>query len=173
MDAVFLILAGLIAGGAIAAITLRNLVHCALALVVAFGGLAMVYLRLSAAFIGFTQVLVYVGAVAILIVFAILLTRSDERAAPGRFGASWVYGVLGAAAVFGFLACAILGSGLWSSGVPTIPEASVRGIGELLMTRYVLPLQVIGLLLTVALIGAVILAMHPGRNRSEGEDEQP
>ena len=68
----------------------------------------------------------------------------------------------------------MLGSGrLVERACQPFRTRSVRGIGEVLMTRYVLPLEVIGLLLTAALIGAVILAMHPGRNRSEGEDEQP
>jgi NADH:ubiquinone oxidoreductase subunit 6 (subunit J) len=58
--------------------SLRNLVHCALALAVAFSGLAALYLQLDAQFVGFAEILVYVGAIAILIVFAILLTRSGE-----------------------------------------------------------------------------------------------
>jgi len=57
---------------------MRNLVHCALMLTVTFAGLAAFYLQLDAQFVGFAQVLVYIGAVAILVVFAILLTRSSE-----------------------------------------------------------------------------------------------
>ena len=74
----FAIIAGLTVGSAIAAMSLRNLVHCALSLVVTFAGLAALFLQLNAQFVGFAQVLVYVGAVAILIVFAILLTRGAE-----------------------------------------------------------------------------------------------
>jgi NADH:ubiquinone oxidoreductase subunit 6 (subunit J) len=58
--------------------SLRNLVHCALAMAVAFSGVAALYLQLNAEFVGFAEILVYVGAIAILIVFAILLTRSGE-----------------------------------------------------------------------------------------------
>ena len=68
----FLILGVLTIVGAAAALTLRNLVHCVLALMLAFVGLAGLYLQLDAQFIGFAQILVYIGAVAILIVFAIL-----------------------------------------------------------------------------------------------------
>jgi len=78
--------------GAIAAMALRNLVHCALALVVAFGGLAALYLQLGAQFVGFAQALVYIGAVAILIVFAILLTRGSEGPQRRVFSASWAVG---------------------------------------------------------------------------------
>ena len=64
--------------------SLRNLVHCALAMVVAFSGIAALYLQLDAQFVGFAEILVYVGAIAILIVFAILLTRSDASAGKKR-----------------------------------------------------------------------------------------
>src|SRR5580693_711780 len=74
MTASFLILAMMTLAGGVAAMTLRRLVHCALALTVAFAGLAGLYLNLGAEFAGLAQLLVYVGAIAILIVFAILLT---------------------------------------------------------------------------------------------------
>ena len=68
----FAIIALLILASAVAAMSLRNLVHCALMLMVSFAGLAAVYLQLGAQFVGFAQILVYIGAVAILRVFAIL-----------------------------------------------------------------------------------------------------
>ena len=64
---------------AVAAMSLRNLVHCALMLTVTFAGLAAFYLQLGAQFVGFAQILIYIGAVAILIVFAILLTAAASR----------------------------------------------------------------------------------------------
>ncbi len=78
----FALIAVLTVASAVAAMSLRNLVHCALTLMVAFAGLAALYLQLGAQFVGFAQFLIYVGAVAILIVFAILLTRSGETAPP-------------------------------------------------------------------------------------------
>ena len=77
---VFYLISALAVGGALAAVLLKNLVHCALALTVAFLGLALLFLQLDAQFAGFAQILVYVGAVAILVVFAILLTRGSETA---------------------------------------------------------------------------------------------
>src|SRR5881397_1651634 len=74
----FIIAAVLTLAGAVAAMSLRNLVHCALCLIVTFAGLAALFLQLNAQFVGFAQILVYIGAVAILILFAILLTRSSE-----------------------------------------------------------------------------------------------
>jgi len=156
----FAILAALIVASAVTAVTLRNLVHCALMLIVTFAGIGGLYLQLGAQFVGFAQVLVYIGAVAILILFAILLTRGSEPARQSVFSATWVVGIGIAVAVFGLLSAVILSSRALTLGVRPPPELTVRHIGEQLMSKYVLPLEVIGLLLTAALIGAVIIAMH-------------
>ena len=160
MNLPFYILAGLLIASSIAAMTLRNLVHCALAVAVAFASLAAVYLSLNAQFVGFTQILVYVGAVAILIVFATLLTRGGEE--KGKLGLTKpaIIGTGIAVAVLGVLSWAISHSAVVKRVVPPKPEATVKQIGDALMTRFVLPLEVIGLLLTAAMIGAVIIAMH-------------
>jgi NADH:ubiquinone oxidoreductase subunit 6 (subunit J) len=159
----FTLLAILTVVGAIAAMTLRNLVHCALALTVVFAALAGLYLQLGAQFVGFAQVLIYVGAVAMLIVFAILLTRSGDSAAQQRFSASWVAGGAIALAVFGVVSGVILSSKALSRALPPAPSATVQEIGDQLMIRYVLPLEALGLLLTAALIGAVVIALRERR----------
>ena len=156
----FMIFAILTVAGAVAALSLRNLVHSVLALTLAFAGLAAMYLLLGAQFIGLAQVLVYVGAVAILIVFAVLLTR-DAGATPqsiissSRIGSGTV--VL---AVFGILAWAIRHSTTSQRAILPQPETSIQEIGNALMLRFALPFEIIGLLLTVALIGAVTIAMR-------------
>ena len=155
----FLIIAVLTIAASAAAMVLRNLVHCSLALVAAFVGLAAAYLQLDAQFVGFAQVLVYVGAVAILIVFAVLLTRGGEAPDKSIFSASWIWGALVAALVFGMLAWTIKHSFASQREPAEKVEATVKQIGDALMTKFVLPLEVIGLLLTAALIGAVIIAM--------------
>ena len=167
MQIAFAIIAALTVVSAIAAMSLRNLVHCALCLAVAFAGLASLYLQLGAPFAGWAQVLVYIGAVAILIVFAILLTRSSEPAPPPVIARPWIIGVAIAVLVFGVLTNAILNSSIANREPPAKPEPTVRQIGNQLMTRYVLPLEVVGLLLTAATIGAVIIALHePGGKKS-------
>ena len=75
MSFAFYLIAALTLAGGLAAVLLKNTVHCALALTVAFAGMALLFLQLDAQFAGFAQILVYIGAVAILVVFAILLTR--------------------------------------------------------------------------------------------------
>jgi len=160
MNFTFVILTLLTVAGAIATITLRNLVHCALCLSATFAGLAGIYLQLNAQFVGFAQILIYIGAVAILIVFAILLTRGGEPPRQSTFSSSWLFGVLIALAVFGVLAAVLVSSHALDANTPAPLQPSVVEIGEQLMTRYVLPLEILGLLLTVALIGAVIIAMR-------------
>lgn len=157
MTTPFLILAALALAGAAAAMTLRNLVHCALALAICFMGIAGLYLDLGAQFLGLAQLLVYVGAVVILIVFAILLTRSDELS-PRRPSRA-AYGILMAASTFGILAWAFVTTAPRSDALP-VQQAHIDQIGRAMMQRYLLPVEIVGVLLTAALIGAVVIAME-------------
>lgn len=162
MSPTFTILALVTLLSASAAMSLRNLVHSALSLVVTFAGLAGLYLQLHAEFVGFAQVLVYIGAVAILIVFAILLTRSGDTPNQAVLAPGWIAGIAVSAVVFAALGWAVLSSNAIVKGTPDAPTVAVKDIGDALMTKYVLPLEVIGLLLTAAMIGAVIIAMKEG-----------
>jgi NADH-quinone oxidoreductase subunit J len=156
----FFILGVLTIAGAAAALTLRNLVHCVLALMLAFVGLAGLYLQLGAQFIGFAQILVYIGAVAILIVFAVLLTRGPESPSQSIVSPSWLLSGLVSITVFGVLAWTIHSSVVVRQASTPQPEVTVQQIGNALMSRFALPLEVIGLLLTAALVGAVTIAMQ-------------
>jgi NADH-quinone oxidoreductase subunit J len=166
MDIAFAILAFLTLASAIAAMSLRNLVHCALCLVVTFASLAGFYLQLNAQFVGFAQILVYVGAVAILIVIAILLTRSADPLPQPIVSSSWAAGIGVALLVFGAFVLAIVSSSIVHRSEPAARAVTVRGIGEQLMTNYVLALEVVGLLLTAAMIGAVIIALREPAHKS-------
>jgi NADH-quinone oxidoreductase subunit J len=156
----FTIFAILTVAGAVAAMCLRNLVHSVLALTVTFAGLAAVFLLLGAQFIGLAQVLVYIGAVAILIVFAVLLTRTAVATPQPILAGSWKESGVVVLAVFGILAWAIHHSAASRQIVAPQPEATMQQIGSALMLRFALPLEIIGLLLTAALIGAVTIAMQ-------------
>jgi NADH-quinone oxidoreductase subunit J len=146
--------------GGLAAILLKNTVHCALALTVAFAGLALLFLNLDAQFAGFAQILVYIGAVAILVVFAILLTRGSETPKDGVYSKHWHLGLVIAAGLFAVLGWAVLQSARFLPNESAAPSVSVMQIGQALMGRYVLPLEIVAILLTAAMIGAVIVAMH-------------
>jgi NADH-quinone oxidoreductase subunit J len=158
MTGLFTILSALTIAGAAATMALRNLVHAVLALVLAFAGLATLYLLLGAQFVGLAQILVYVGAVAILMVFAILLTRGASVDA--RPISHWGTGMAIAVAVFGLLGRSIATSTVSRSPINPQPEITVRQIGDALMGPFVLPLEIVGLLLTGALVGAVIIAVE-------------
>ena len=160
MSATFLILAAITLAGACAAMMLRGLVHCALAVAIAFAGLGTLYINLGAQFLGLAQLLVYVGAIAVLIVFVILLTRggeSDERPLPQV--ALPLTGLAVAGCLFAVLAWAVFHSFAVHTAGPSATAVTVRELGADLMDGYILPLEVIGLMLTAALVGAVILAM--------------
>ncbi len=159
MTASFMVLALLTVAGMAAAMGLRNAVHCVLALTVGFAGVAALYLQLGAQFVGLAQIMVYVGAVAILAVFAIMMTHSPESANSSVFSSQWSWGCALAAAVFAVLAHAICSGTASAPGLPPQPCVTVQRIGDALMHHFVLPLEIMGLLLTAALIGAVVIAM--------------
>jgi NADH-quinone oxidoreductase subunit J len=155
----FLVIAIITLSGAFAAATLRKLIHAALCLVIAFVGLAASFFLLGAEFVGLVQVFVYVGAVAVLIVFTILLTRREVN---GTRGINWG-GAIVALAVFGGLLWTILKTKSLAIPAPQIEPLTVKRIGEVLMTDFVWPLQCVGLVLTAALIGALVLVMEEKR----------
>jgi len=155
----FLVIGVIVLGGALAAATLPRLIHAALSLVIAFVGLAAYFFLLGAEFVGLVQIFVYIGAVAVLIVFTILLTRRDIIADRGF---NWS-GVIVALAVFVGLLWMVLHTTSLSSSASQIEPLTVKQIGEALMTNFVWPLQCVGVVLTVALIGALILVMEENR----------
>jgi NADH-quinone oxidoreductase subunit J len=171
MTLAFLILAVLTVAGAVAAMTLPRLIHCALALTIAFAGAGALYVSLGAEFAGLAQLLVYVGAIAILIVFVILLTQGGEAAPKKIFSPAGLAGAAIALAVFAVLAWAVVNSSVAHPAQPVPPpQTSMLQIGLALMQHFVLPLEVIALMLTAAMIGAVLLAL---REKSRPEKALP
>jgi NADH-quinone oxidoreductase subunit J len=141
---------------ALAAATNPRLMHAALSFAAMFVGIAAFFFLLGAEFVGLVQIFVYVGAVAVLIVFTILLTRRDVDQ---QRGFKWS-GVIVAAAVLAGLIWAILKTPSVSIGRGMVQALTVKQIGEFLMTVYVWPLLCVGILLTAALIGALILVIE-------------
>src|SRR5688500_4489440 len=157
MPVSFYILAAITIISAFCAMSLRNVIHCALSLALTFLAVAGLFLHMNAGFIAFAQILVYVGAVAILIVFAILLTRSTEQQETRR-ASNLVLSIPLAIVVAAILINAIFSTPI-APGVTASTAPSAREIGLALMTTHVIPLEVIGLLLTVALLGAIVIAL--------------
>lgn len=154
-----IVIVALTLGAALAVAMLPNPVHCGLSAAAAFAGFGCLFLALGAEFLGFIQILVYVGAVAILIMFVILLTRPREA---GRdrlrvHGLSSVPGIVVALAVLGVLVWSILGAApVQPSAAPS--PSDVAFLGEALVSDYAAPLLAVGVLLTVALVGGVLFA---------------
>ncbi len=152
----FAAIAILTLAAALAAATLQKLMHAALSFAVMFVGISAFFFLLGAEFVGLVQIFVYIGAVAVLIVFTILLTRDDV----GKVRSFNWSGIVVAIAVFAGLVWAISKTKSLPLTPPQIEPVTVQRIGELLMTNYVWPLQCVGVLLTAALIGALILVME-------------
>jgi NADH:ubiquinone oxidoreductase subunit 6 (subunit J) len=158
-SAAFIVTAIFTVAAALAAGTNRKLMHAALSFAVALVGVAALFFLLGAEFVGLALVFIYIGAVAVLIVFTILLTRRDVGKDRGF---NWG-GAIVAVAVFGSLTWSILKTQSLAIIAPHMPALTVKQIGATLMTTYVWPLQCVGLLLTAALIGALILVMEERR----------
>jgi NADH:ubiquinone oxidoreductase subunit 6 (subunit J) len=153
------VIAVLILAAASLAMCLRNLVHSVLLLVGCWAGIAAFYLWAGAEFVAFAQLLVYVGAVSMLSLFAVLLTRRSfhelDIVPESVTRATWA--LLTAGAVAGVLVGTILGSPLGQ--IPdSAPAVTVRQLGEELAGPQVAGLLVVGVILTVALLGGVVIA---------------
>lgn len=152
------------------AMSLRNLIHSALLLIGSWAGIAAFYLWAGAEFVAFAQVLVYVGAISMVVLFAVLLTRhsrADLSIAPDSIGRA-VLGLLVGGAVLGVLWGAILGAS-WANRPARSSGMTVRELGTELMGPHAGALLVIGLLLTVALLGAVVIASPDRPERKDGK----
>jgi len=144
----------------------RRPVHCVLCLTLALAGLAAFFLQLGAEFVGVAQVLVYIGAIAILVVFALLLTQGGgAQPEVQRSAGSPVWGIGLAVLVFGALVICLQSSSIQVTDA-AFRAPTVRQIGERLMTDYLLPLEVLGLLLSSTLVGAIMIALNSSEIQS-------
>lgn len=143
--------------GAVMAINLTKVVHTVLSLAFTFIALAGLYILLNAEFVAFVQVLLYVGAVTILMIFGIMMTKHDGSGQEPRRPLLETLAAVGCLCLFGILFFSIR-----DAEFPTDPEAlpldNTREIGLALFSRYAVPFELVSVLLTVAFIGAVALA---------------
>lgn len=159
MTIAFYLFAAVAVIGALLAIQLSNLVRAVSGLLLFFGSLAGLFLLLSAEFLAAAQVLVYVGAVGILMLFAIMLThRVTGDADRSGFTRGWVWGALVAILTFAAALWPVLDAAQLDERQATALTPSVQLLGQRLMSPYTLTLEVTALLLTAALIGAIVVA---------------
>jgi NADH-quinone oxidoreductase subunit J len=154
----FILLSLLVIGGAMYMISFTKVVHMVVSLAFTFISLAGIYIMLEAEFVAIVQILIYAGAITILMVFGIMMTKhQDADAAPKRplHNSLLFVGVLG---LFGILFYAIQQSNIVPVSDFQAAEDNTRAIGEQLYTLHVIPFELVSVLLTVAFIGAIVLA---------------
>jgi len=162
LQILFLIVAVVTLGSALMVVTSRNLIHSALWLILALFGVAILYVILNAGFLAVAQVVIYIGAIAILIIFAVMMTRTLVEKFPVQLNAEWWLAGLLAVMLFAGLAW-MLGSWTgFSSTPPPLAEGvdSLRQLGLALVspTAYVLPFELASILLLGAMVGALMIA---------------
>jgi len=145
-------------------VTVRNLVHAALWLVATLFGVAIIYTLLNAGFLAVVQVVVYIGAIAILFIFAVMLTRRQAADTGASVNKNWWAGALMSVLTFAALAFLLQSWSGFSKQASAVPSGfdAINQLGEALTSSagYVLPFEVASVLLLAALVGAVYLAFN-------------
>ncbi len=160
-DVLFLLLAAVVLGGALLVVTLRDIIRCGLAMMVSFAGLAGIYVVLRAPIVAATQVLVYIGAISVLILFAIMLTQT--KAAPTRLvfqTQAWAGAI---AAIVLAIVIAVTATGTDWNAVASRLASSTSDVATVLFGQYVLPFEIVSVLLLAAVIGGIFLARREDR----------
>jgi NADH-quinone oxidoreductase subunit J len=145
-------------------VTSHNLIHAALWLVATLFGVAVVYALLNAGFIAVVQVVIYIGAIAILFIFAVMVTRKEMRDTSPQLNKGWWTGALVAVLTFSGLAFLLQGYSGFSKTAAILPSGfdAVGRLGDQLVSpnAYVLPFEVASVLLLAAMVGAVYVAFN-------------
>jgi NADH:ubiquinone oxidoreductase subunit 6 (subunit J) len=157
LSIVFIVMSVAVLGFAVLTVTARKMFDAALFLVGALFGVAVLYVLLEAEFLAVVQVMVYVGAIATLIVFAIMLSRNMMRRDIRGANEQWAAGLVAALLLFVILAVVITGTGWQTATVQPAPDM-IGGIGQALVGDYVVPFEVASVLLLAGMVGAIIIA---------------
>lgn len=162
MQLIFLFIAAITLIAALMVVTSRNLVHAALWLILTLFGVAVFYALLSAGFFAVVQVIVYIGAIAILFIFAVMLTRRNVRESGPQTNKNWWLALLISLALFVGI-FVVLND--WSGFTTTMPEIgaganSLEQLGTALVSpdAYIIPFELASVLLVAAMIGAIYVA---------------
>ncbi len=160
-DALFWIFASVMIGSALLVVTMRDIIRCGLAMIVCFGSLAGIYVIIGAPLLAAAQVIVYIGAISVLILFAIMLTQTKD--APNRlvFQTQAVPAAIASVVIAIVLALAI-GATDWGEAAKRI-RITASAMSDVLFNSFVLPFEIISVLLLAAVVGGIYLAKRePG-----------
>jgi NADH-quinone oxidoreductase subunit J len=155
-ELVFLVLAVVAAGSALLSMTSGQLVHSALWLVVTLGAVAGCFVLMTAEFVAWVQVLVYVGSVVVLVIFALMLTRQTSATTAEVTGNRWIAAALGVVAAIGLGATMV--AGFRGEDIEGRRIGTAGSIGQALFTDWVLPFEILSGVLLAALIGAIVIS---------------
>ena len=153
----FGVIAAIMVFAAIRLVTTRNVVHAALFLVVVLGGVAGLFLLMGAEFVGITQILVYIGAVVVLFLFGIMLTRTRIGDEENTDHSSRLPAVLAAALVATVTIFAVV-SGFGDAELPSDTRTTTAEVADSIFSQYIIPFEAVSVLLLAALIGAIVIA---------------
>ena len=160
-DALFWILAAVMLGSGLLVVTLKDIIRCGLAMIVCFGALAGIYVLMGAPLIGAAQVIVYIGAISVLILFAIMLTETKDAPARLVFQTQAGFAAIASVVIAVVIALAIVATD-WGEVGERIRLAT-DDMARVLFTDFILPFEVVSVLLLAAVIGGVFLAKRePG-----------
>jgi NADH-quinone oxidoreductase subunit J len=174
---IFFLFAALALGSGITVVVHRSPIYATLSLVLTLFSMAVLFVLLGAPFVGALQILVYAGAIVVLFLFVIMLLNvQQEESAHARRSAQLVTAILGAIVFLGMFWLAFWRTGLRVGAAPAPPKlteelVSLKGLAGALFTDYLLPFEIVGLLLLVAVIGATVAARRPGSESSRPEDD--
>lgn len=135
----------------------RNIAYAAFSLLFTFSGAAVIYVLLNADFIAVTQVLIYVGGILILLIFGVMLTTNVTNVDLTTQSLKAMPAAIVAAIISALLVSTMI-STRWAQKEPMNPESTINQIGELLLTKYLLPFEAASIVLLVAMMGAAFLA---------------
>lgn len=164
-EIVFLLLGAVAVGSALLVVTTRQLVHAALWLVVCFGALAGCYLVLTAEFVAWVQVLIYVGAVVALLLFGIMLTRAPIGPSPDLNSGNRIVAAIVAVATAAVLVTVVVDAFRSAYADLTPGRGTAEDVGSSIFRNWVLPFEALSVLLLAALIGAIVLSRTDIRGR--------
>ena len=161
-DALFWVLAAVMLGSGLLVVTMRDIIRCGLAMIVCFGALAGIYVLIGAPLIGAAQVIVYIGAISVLILFAIMLTQTKD--APARLVfQTQAGGAAIASLIIGIVIALSVIATDWPGAVSERIPVDTARMAKTLFEDFALPLEIVSVLLLAAVIGGVFLAKRePG-----------
>lgn len=154
----FWILSAVILVSAFLVVSLKNIFHCALFLILCLFAVAGIFVMLNAEFLAAVQVLIYVGAVSILIIFAVMLTSNLASRKIEQTNRNALVAILACIAFAGVAIMLIKKTAVWKTATMALPTDNIGTLGKLLLTDFMLPFEVVSVLLLAALIGAIVLA---------------